>query len=276
MTKVELKKLLNKYNLSPNKIRGQNFLISDNTLNIIIKKANIQVDELILEIGPGLGSLTKKLIKNSKKVIAIEVDKNFKNYLNFLKKDFDNLEIIWQDILSLTNKQFKKILIKSNLDNYKIVANIPYYLTSKLINKFLSFKKQPLNMILMVQKEVADRMVAKKNSLLSLAISFYADVEIVDIVKKENFYPIPKVNSAIINIYNIHKWNYNIDENKLWILIRRGFSSKRKKLINNLSTDINLKKEKLIKIFDKINIDKNIRAEDLSKENWIDLFINIY
>ncbi len=162
MTKVELKKLLNKYNLSPNKIRGQNFLISDNTLNIIIKKANIQVDELILEIGPGLGSLTKKLIKNSKKVIAIEVDKNFKNYLNFLKKDFDNLEIIWQDILSLTNKQFKKILIKSNLDNYKIVANIPYYLTSKLINKFLSFKKQPLNMILMVQKEVADRMVAKK------------------------------------------------------------------------------------------------------------------
>ncbi len=275
MNLEELQKRLKKYNLSPNKVRGQNFLISDTILDNIIDTADIQKDELILEVGPGLGALTERLIDKSR-VIAVEVDKNLERLLSKLEKDNNNLDIIWQDILSLTNEQFSNILLNSKFKKYKIVANIPYYLTSKLINKFLSYKKQPLSMILMVQKEVADRIVDKKQSLLSLAVSFYSDVEIAKIVDKDNFYPIPKVDSAIIHIYNIHKWNYNIDENELWKLIHRGFSHKRKKLVNNLSSDIKLDKEKLTKEFDKLGLDKNIRAQDLSKENWIDLYTNLY
>ncbi len=275
MIKEELFKLLEKYNLSPNKIRGQNFLISEDILDIIIKEANINKEELILEVGPGLGSLTKRLIKDKQKVIAIEIDKNFSKVLNKLEKDNNNLEIIWQDILSLTNEQFRKVLLNSKLNNYKIVANIPYYLTSKFINKFLSFKKQPSDMFLMVQKEVADRLIDQRQSLLSLAISFYAQVETVAIVKKEDFYPIPKVDSALIHIYDIHQWSYNVAEDEVWNLIHRGFIHKRKKLINNLIIDSNLKKDKLIKIFTSLNLDKNIRAQDLTKENWLDLYSKI-
>ena len=172
MIKEELNNLLQKYNLFPNKIRGQNFLISETVLNTIIRTAATNKEELILEVGPGLGSLTERLVEDSKKVIALEIDHNFQKVLNKLEKKHSNLEIIWQDILSLTNEQLRKILLEARLKNYKVVANIPYYLTSKLINKFLAFKKQPLSMTIMVQKEVAQRLVAKEQSLLSLSLSF--------------------------------------------------------------------------------------------------------
>ena len=275
MIKEELKNLLEKYNLSPNKIRGQNFLISETVLNTIIRTATINKEELILEVGPGLGSLTRKLVKDSKKVIALEVDHNFQKVLNKLEKEYSNLEIIWQDILSLTNKQLRKTLSAAQLKNYKVVANIPYYLTSKLINKFLTFKKQPLSMTLMVQKEVAQRLVAKEQSLLSLSLSFYAQVEIITIVSKEKFFPSPQVDSALIHINNIHPWLYAEEEDELWKLIHKGFAHKRKKLINNLRRDSIFKKEQLIKIFKDLNLDKNIRAQDLSKENWLALFKKI-
>jgi len=275
MIKEELKNLLEKYNLSPNKIRGQNFLISETVLNTIIRTATINKEELILEVGPGLGSLTRKLVKDSKKVIALEVDHNFQKVLNKLEKEYSNLEIIWQDILSLTNKQLRKTLSAAQLKNYKVVANIPYYLTSKLINKFLTFKKQPLSMTLMVQKEVAQRLVAEEQSLLSLSLSFYAQVEIITIVSKEKFFPSPQVDSALIHINNIHPWLYAEEEDELWKLIHKGFAHKRKKLINNLRRDSIFKKEQLIKIFKDLNLDKNIRAQDLSKENWLALFKKI-
>ncbi len=127
-------------------------------------------------------------------------------------------------------------------------------------------------MTLMVQKEVDDRLVDQKQSLLSLALSFYAQVEIITIVKKEDFHPIPKVDSALIHIYNIHKWDYEVNEQEVWNLIHKGFIHKRKKLINNLIVDSIIKKDKLIKIFADLNLNKNIRAQDLSKENWLALF----
>ena len=275
MIKEELNNLLQKYNLSPNKIRGQNFLISEMVLDTIIKTAAINKEELILEIGPGLGSLTERLVKDSKKVIALEIDQDFQKVLNKLEKKYSNLEIIWQDILSLTNEQLRKILSVARLKDYKVVANIPYYLTSKLINKFLAFKKQPLSMTIMVQKEVAQRLAAEEQSLLSLSLSFYAQVEIITIVSKEKFFPSPQVDSALIHINNIHPWLYTEEENELWKLIHKGFAHKRKKLINNLKKDSIFKKEQLIKIFKDLNLDKNIRAQDLSKENWLALFKKI-
>ena len=161
---------------------------------------------------------------------------------------------------------------KYKTKDYKIVANIPYYLTGKFIQKFVLANKKPLSMTIMVQKEVAQRVVDnKKQSLLSLAVAFYAKSKLIRIVNKDNFYPQPKVDSAILYIYDIKAWNYNVDEKRTWQIIKRGFAFKRKKLFNNLLSDPNIDKEKLQIVFDKIGLDSNIRAEKLNTNDWLDI-----
>lgn len=270
MNLEELQFLLKTYKLTPNKVRGQNFLVSDQVLDDIMIAADIKLDDVIIEVGPGLGALTQRLVSQAEQVIAFEIDKNFENILNKLKKVNKNLEIIWQDILSVTEEQLPK-------QNYKIVANIPYYLTGKFMQKFLTVKNLPQAMILMVQQEVADRILVKdaKQSLLSLSVAFYAKAEIIKNIDKNNFYPIPKVDSAVIKIDNIHNWQYQVEEKKVWQFIKRGFSSKRKKLLNNLMTDPNIDKLKINNVFDKLQLDKNIRAEKLSIDDWINLAKNL-
>jgi len=273
MNKKELDFLITKYNLTPNKLRGQNFLISDDILDNIVKASEVDKNDLVLEVGPGLASLTQKLINNVGKVIAFEIEENFKPLLNKLEKTNSNLEIIWQNILSLTEEQWSIKLKENNKEEYRIVANIPYYLTAKFIQKFLLASKQPKSMTLMIQKEVAERItkIGDKHTLLSLSVLLYAKAKIIQEVKKDNFYPIPKVDSAIIHIYNIHSWDYSVNEKETWQLIHRGFAHKRKKLINNLLSDSSLNKEKLVKIFNNLELDLNIRAEKLSIDNWISL-----
>ena len=270
MTLEELQFLLKKYKLTPNKIRGQNFLVSDQVLDDIMTAADLKKTDLVVEVGPGLGALTQRLLDKAKQVTAFEIDKNFQKILNKLKNINQNLEIIWQDILSVTDQQLPS-------QSYQIVANIPYYLTGKFMQKFLTVKNPPQTMILMVQQEVANRILVKdgKASLLSLSVDFYAKAEIVKQVDKNNFFPVPKVDSAVIKISNIHTWQHKVDEKKVWQLIKRGFGHKRKKLFNNLLTDQSLDKDKLNTVFDKLQLDKNIRAEKLSKQNWIDLAKNL-
>jgi 16S rRNA (adenine1518-N6/adenine1519-N6)-dimethyltransferase len=266
----ELKFLLKRYHLTPNKIRGQNFLISDEVLDDIINSSKIDKDSLVLEVGPGLGALTQKLVDNSRQVIALEIDKNLQEVLGTLSKVNKNLKIIWQDILSLTDEEWQLLMDKYKAEDYRIVANIPYYLTGKFVRQFIVAKKKPLSMTLMVQKEVAERVVnSKKQSLLSLSVAFYAKSKIISIVTKNNFYPPPKVDSAILYIYDIHDWNYDIDEKKTWQIIKRGFAFKRKKLFNNLLTDSSVDKEKLEKTFATIGLDSNIRAEKLEPKDWL-------
>lgn len=270
MNLEELKFLLNKYKLTPNKIRGQNFLISDEVLDTIIAGSNISKKDLILEVGPGLGALTQRLVASCYQVVALEIDKNLKKPLDKLLELNNNLEIIWQDILSLTDKQWQDILSRYKREDYKVVANIPYYLTGKFVQKFITAKNKPLSMTLMVQDEVARRVVDdKKQSLLSLSVAFYAKTEIVGSVLKNNFYPQPKVDSAILYIHDIKDWSYQVEEKKTWQLIKRGFAYKRKKLFNNLLTDPNIDKTRLKSIFEKNHIDLNIRAEKLSPDEWI-------
>jgi 16S rRNA (adenine1518-N6/adenine1519-N6)-dimethyltransferase len=266
MNLEELQFLLKQYGLTPNKVRGQNFLVSDQVLDDIMIAADIKLDDIIVEVGPGLGALTQRLVAQAEQVTAFEIDKNFEIILNRLKKVNKNLEIIWQDILSVTDQQLPT-------QDYKIVANIPYYLTGKFMQKFLTVKNLPQAMILMVQQEVANRILVKdgKQSLLSLSVAFYARAEIVKKVDKNDFYPVPKVDSAVIKIDNIHTWQYKVEEKKVWQLIKRGMSHKRKKLLNNLLTDQEIDKVKINKVFEELGLDKNIRAEKLSIENWIDL-----
>lgn len=284
----ELQFLLKKYNLTPNKLRGQNFLISDEVLQTILKASKVNEKDLVLEIGPGLGALTQELVKVSGQVISFEIDKNFQPLLNKLEKVNNNLQIQWQDILSLTDQQWQNILLESQnihqrrtslgLEKYKVIANIPYYLTGKLIPKFINAKFLPQSMTLMIQKEVAERIIQKNNkhSLLSLAVAFYGQSKIAAEVTRENFYPQPKVDSAIIYINKIKHWDYPVSEKKVWQLIHHGFASKRKKLLNNLSVNPEIDKKQLTKIFDTLSLDKNIRAEDLSIQNWLDLTKKIY
>lgn len=277
MTLEELKFLLAKYHLTPNKVRGQNFLISDEVLADILEAADLKASDTVLEVGPGLGALTSQLLARVKQVVAFEVDKNLANLLNNLVKANKNLALHWQDILSLKERQWQDILGEHKAKEYKIVANIPYYLTGKFINQFLSFSNPPQSMILMVQREVAERVEAKdaKNSLLSLAVAFYGQAQIIRLVAKNNFFPVPKVDSAILKIYQIKPWSYKEDEKHVWQLIKRGMAHKRKKLFNNLLSDPNIAKDKLAEIFLALKIDQNARAEDLTKDLWLKLSLEI-
>ena len=217
----------------PKKSLGQNFLKSENILNLMCQTSSIKEGEVVLEIGPGKGSLTKKILSSGALVIAIEKDDEL---FAFLKEKFNQeigegkLKLINQDILDWQTDEVKT--------DYKIVANIPYNITGLIIKKFLSDKKLPRSMTLLVQKEVAERIVARNNkeSILSLSVKAYGQVKYIKKVSKKLFNPSPKVDSAIINIFNISKDNFPQKEleNKFFSLIKVGFSHKRKVLIKNL------------------------------------------
>lgn len=273
MTKEEIKYLLQRYNLTPNKLRGQNFLLDEDVLDYIVSKAKVNKEDFVLEVGPGLGALTQKLSVAAGRVVAFEIEDSFRAPLDKIQKLSSNVEIIWQDILTLNSKQWQAILEQNKAKNYKIVANIPYYLTGKFIQKFVSFDPLPTSLTLMVQKEVAERIEAKddKMSLLSLAVKLYGRVEMLRLVPKKCFWPEPKIDSAVIHISDIKKWSYPVEEKPTWQLIKRGFAKKRKKLINNLLSDPSLDKKSLLAAFTKLDLSENVRAENLSAMTWVKL-----
>lgn len=254
---IDIESMLLKYNIRSKKYMGQNFLIDENILDKIIEAADINQDDTILEIGPGLGTLTIALAKKAKQVIAIEKDNVLCQALEKILKDqkISNVELINGDILKISDFKIK---------NYKLVANIPYYLTSPLIRKFLETSNRPSEIILMIQKEVAQRITAKppKMSILSVAVQFYAEPKIIDYVAKTSFYPVPKVDSAIIKITprpNVGRATSYINTEKFFELVKRGFSAKRKMLKNNLP-EINL---------EKFGFNPKTRAENLSVSDWL-------
>jgi 16S rRNA (adenine1518-N6/adenine1519-N6)-dimethyltransferase len=249
--------ILQKHNIHPKKYMGQNFLIDENILNKIIDSADLSTKDTVLEIGPGLGILTAELAKKTKRVIAIEKDKKMCEILKDVLKEFKNIEIVNEDILKIE---------PAELSDYKIVANIPYYLTSPLIRKFLEAKNKPSVIVLMIQKEVAQRITAKPPhmNILSIAVQFYAEPKIIDYVPKNSFFPVPKVDSAIIKI--IPKQIPEIDTEKFFTLVKKGFSAKRKMLKNNIP-EANLKKA---------GLNPEARAENLSIDNWMKIYRDFY
>jgi 16S rRNA (adenine1518-N6/adenine1519-N6)-dimethyltransferase len=257
-------------NIKPLKKLGQNFLTDKEVLKKIIQAANLKSDDIVLEIGPGLGILTIELAKKVKRVIAIEKDKRM---CKILKKMLDvrnvrNVRIVNQDILKISNFKFQ-------ISNFKLVANLPYYITSPVIRKFLESKNKPELMVLMVQKEVAQRIVAKdkKMSVLSVAVQFYAKPKIISYVSKKSFWPVPKVDSAILRIEPRMNTNLRPNEYKSFFkLVKAGFSSKRKFLINNLSRELKIENYKLKIVFDQIGLGQKLRAENLSIQDWLRLF----
>ncbi|MFZ2769524.1 MAG: 16S rRNA (adenine(1518)-N(6)/adenine(1519)-N(6))-dimethyltransferase RsmA [Minisyncoccia bacterium] len=253
--------------MKPKKSLGQNFLTSEGAVDSILDAGDVLGEDIILEIGPGKGVLTKKLLEFGGKVLAVEKDDElFEVLKEKFKKELKNkkLTLIHEDILDFDPKDFG---LAPN--GYKLIANIPYNLTGQIIRKFLESKIQPERMVLMVQREVAQRIVAKdgKESILSISVKAYGEPKYVQTVKAGSFFPIPNVDSAILLIENISKNYFNtFSEEDFFRFVRAGFASKRKKLSSNLSVVTD--KEKVKNAFEELKLSDNTRAEDIRTDIW--------
>jgi len=273
ISKSTIKILLQKYNLRPSKRLGQNFLISQKVLGQIIQAADLSKKDVVLEIGPGLGNITQELARRAKKVIAIEKDRQLVEILKETLKDYQNIQIIHGDILKIQNDQTTPSLVKFKIQNYKVVANLPHYITSPTLHLFLESQNPPQEMTLLIQKEVAQRISAKppKMSLLTVSVQLYSQPKIISYVSKKSFWPQPKVDSALIKIVPHSPVILSDSEEsrgRFFKIVKAGFSSPRKQLVNNLAKGLNLKKEKIKNLLKKAGLDSRIRAGELSIGDW--------
>lgn len=273
-TPFRTKEILNKYNIRLSKKMGQNFLIDSNIIDIIITAGNINKDDVIIEIGAGIGSLTEGILSavETGKVIAIEKDNRLVNILNDIFNNCQKLDIISIDVLDIDWKSFfEEKGLKGK--NVKIMANLPYYITTPIIMRLLESEVVFNNLVLMTQKEVADRIVAdpgsKNYGALSLAVQFHACPEIIHTLTPNVFIPRPQVNSAIIRLkpYSQHPVELQ-DEDFFFAVIKAIFQQRRKNIKNGLTkaANINLNRELVLKSLHEIGLDHRIRGEKLSLE----------
>lgn len=270
--------IIKKYGFKMTKSLGQNFLINENILDNIIESANINNNDVVLEIGTGIGTLTQRLCEKAKKVIAVEIDKNLIPILNETLSDYDNISIINKDILKTDiNEELKNLSIHQKI---KVVANLPYYITTPIIMKVLEDKVDVDCMVLMLQKEVADRMNAmpstKDYGSLSIAVQYYCDTSIVCKVPKSSFIPEPNVDSLVLKLVVNEKRKVDIEDEDLFFKIVRGsFSKRRKTILNSLSNYEDLgDKEKIQKLLEISEIDSKRRGETLSIYEFANLAKN--
>lgn len=254
--------------LKAKKSLGQNFLKDEEVIEKIFVAANVQETDWVFEIGPGTGVMTTALEGRVEKVLAIELDHELVTRLQKHFIDSKSVSILEGNILEI---QLNELLVAYGFDEhpYKIIANIPYYITAPIIKMLLSLKHQSQSLTLMVQDEVANRLAAKPGSmsLLSIMAQFYASVEKKFFVSKESFEPVPKVDSAVIQI--IPRRAYDKDEDrKVFRLARAGFAARRKTLVNNLSSSFSLSREVVEEKLKLLGLRLDIRAQALSIEDW--------
>ena len=270
--------IMKKYNVSANKNLGQNFLIDQDVIDAIINASEISTDDLIIEIGPGLGTLTKFLIEKAGNVITVELDKKMVQILNDRFINNDNFEIINEDILKIDlNKIIKAKKEEKGLKSAKIVANLPYYITTPIVMNLLENELDLESITIMIQKEVADRIASVPGSKLSGAITYsvhyYAIPEIKKIVSNTSFIPMPQVDSEVIKLKIRNKPAVLVENKKLFFeLIKASFMQRRKTLANALqNVKIFNSKEEIKEILIKLNLDENIRGEKLSLQDFANL-----
>lgn len=243
---------------------GQNFLSDKNLLRGICADANVEKHDEILEIGAGAGSLTSELCNLAKRVVAIEIDKDLKPVLENIKAD--NLTLIFDDVLKIETSKIDDMFEKT----FKLVANLPYYITSPIIFKFLRESKKISSITIMVQKEVAQRMVAKVGSkeygLLSVGCSFFGSPQILRNVSRKMFYPVPEVDSCVVGLV-VERNKFDIDADLFYNVTKACFKSRRKTILNNLAEVFNLSKSQL----NSLPFDFSRRAEELSTQEFVDL-----
>jgi 16S rRNA (adenine1518-N6/adenine1519-N6)-dimethyltransferase len=266
LTKSKLKEIFLKYDLAPLKRLGQNFLIDGNIKDKVIKEARISKDDVVLEIGPGLGALTLDLAGLAGKVIAVEKDRKASAALRDLAgADVENLEIYNEDILKF---DLKNIFSGRKI---KVVGNLPYYITTPIIEYLIDNRKMIDSAVIMVQREVAARLLAgpgaEDYSSLSCFVRYFAHPEYVYTVKRGSFYPSPDVDSSILTLTFLDKPSVSVNDEEVFFRIVRGaFNQRRKSLINSLSREavLNISKERLSTVLEGIDIDPSVRPETLS------------
>ena len=271
----ETKFLMKKYNISANKDLGQNFLIDDNVIENIVEAAEINEKDFVIEIGPGLGTLTSRLVEKAGKVIAIELDKKMLQILNDRFALYNNFSLINEDVLKVN---LNDLIQQENTQNYtvKIVANLPYYITTPIVMKLLEEKLNIESITVMIQKEVADRLTetpgGKNTGAITYCVYYYAEAQEVLTVPNTSFVPEPKVNSEVIKL-NIRKEPPVVlkDEKMFFKVVKASFMQRRKTLLNGLTNAGIASKEKLKEILQELNLSENVRGESLSIEQFAEI-----
>ena len=274
----ETRFLMKKYHIKANKSLGQNFLISNEVVEKIVDCGNISKDDLVIEIGPGLGTLTKELLEKAGKIVAIELDKKMLSILKDRFSLYHNFSLINKDVLKVDlNKLIKEEKEKNGFKRAKIVANLPYYITTPIIMKLLEEKLDLESITVMIQKEVADRLVAipgsKDTGAITYSVYYYSEAESVLEVPNNSFIPEPEVTSKVIKL-NIRKETpVEVKSRKVMFrIIKCAFMQRRKTLLNALvNAKVFLNKEEGLKVLQELNLDENIRAEKLNLQNFADI-----
>ena len=278
----ETKFLMNKYNIQANKSLGQNFLIDENVITTAIEKSNINKDDLVIEIGPGLGTLTKYLLESAGRVVCVELDKRMIKILEERFFLYKNLDIINADILKTDlNKIIKDVKEQYNLKNAKIVANLPYYITTPIIMQLLENKIDIESITVMIQKEVADRLAevpgGKNTGAITYTVYYYGEAEKLLEVPNTSFIPEPSVTSEVIKIKIRKEPPVKVNNEKdFFKLIKIAFLQRRKTLLNSLTNNGVSTKEKLLEILKDLKIDEKIRSEKLTIEQFANLSNYLY
>ncbi|MBQ9757723.1 MAG: 16S rRNA (adenine(1518)-N(6)/adenine(1519)-N(6))-dimethyltransferase RsmA [Clostridia bacterium] len=272
----QLKKVIESFGFSFSKSLGQNFLIDKNVLDKIVSASGVSENSCALEVGPGAGVLTRELAVASKSVVAVEIDKSLMPLLDYTLDEFDNVSVVNEDILKIDLQK----LIAQNFgnDDVHVVANLPYYITTPIIMKFLEENTGVKSLTVMVQKEVADRMVAspggKDYGALSLAVQFYTAPKIVVKAEPHCFMPQPKVASVVVHLEVQEKPTAEVkNKEQMFAIIKSAFGQRRKTLLNALSKSpyINIGKDRVLAALSELGFDPNIRGERLSLSDFAKL-----
>ena len=270
----ETRFIMKQNNITANKKLGQNFLVDENVVDSIVDSAEVTKEDLVIEIGPGLGTLTKKLLDRAGKVICIELDHKMINILENRFKLYDNIEIINEDVLKIDLNKLIELNKNENIKKAKIVANLPYYITTPIIMKLLEEKLNIESITVMIQKEVAQRLAAKPGEKevgsITYTIWYYTEPKIVLEVPRDSFIPEPEVTSSVINLKVLDKPRIEVEDEKVFFkVIKAAFMQKRKTLINALvNGKIFENKEEAEKCLIENEIDTKIRGEKLSLEQY--------
>lgn len=265
---AKIKEICQIFEIKPSRSKGQNFLVNEKVYDDIVAAAEISPEDTVLEVGPGLGFLTAKLAAKAKQVVAVELDDRLASYLKtgIAAEGIKNVIVVNDDILRADLRPYLN-------GPYKVVANLPYNITSIFLRQFLGAANKPESLVLMLQKEVAQRIVATPPdmSLLAVSVQYYAAAKIEREVKAGNFWPAPEVDSAVIRLVVDNSQDFSA-EKRFFRLVRFGFSAKRKMLKNNLAAGLKISPARLENILIENGLGPKIRAEGLSLPEWRKLF----
>jgi len=268
---AQVKRLLRQSGLKARKSLGQHFLIDETVLKTIIEAAELSQEDTVIEVGPGPGIVTVELVRNAGSVIAVELDTRLASLLTRWLSSLANLRVINADILKVDLSQ----LLEGESSKYKVVANLPYYITSPVLRYFVEASPKPSLMVVMVQKEVGEAIVAGPGdmSLLAVSLQVYSKPKIISYVPAQSFYPEPKVDSVILRLDLLPEPAVKVpDMDGFFEVVRCGFSAPRKQLHNSLAHGLGIKPAEVALLLEKADIDPKRRAETLSLEEWAELY----